>query len=141
MIRAGLPSSDPLDPSSSSMSTHGGSTSRSHHSNTSTHIQANHGSTSSASGLAYADAQIHTPYQANPCGHVYCYVCIVGKLLSEEAAEELAEAGEDGEEMPGAWSCLRCARSVKSAQRDEAEVEEQALASSKSKEEESGISG
>lgn len=40
------------------------------------------------------------------------------KLLSEEAAEEIAERTEDGEES-SAWTCLQCGKGVKSAEREE----------------------
>ncbi|UZJ52394.1 hypothetical protein CBS101457_001714 [Exobasidium rhododendri] len=106
MIRSGIPSSDPLDPSSNALAPSVRSSQQHQH------------QSSSSSGLAYADAQIHTSYQANPCGHTYCYVCIAGKLLSEEAAEEIAESAEDGEEGV-AWRCLRCAKGVRSAQREQ----------------------
>lgn len=110
MIRSGIPSSDPLDPSASALAP-----------STRTMNQHQQGTTSSSSGLAYADAQIHTPYQAKPCGHCYCYVCIAGKLLSEEAAEDIADSREDGDQI-SAWTCLRCAKGVASAERAEEEV-------------------
>lgn len=117
MIRSGIPSSDPLDPSASALSPSARTVNQ--------HYQLSSSSSpsppSSSSGLVYADAQIHTPYQAKPCGHTYCYVCLVGKLLSEEAAEDIAETTEDGEES-SAWTCLRCNKGVKSAEREEADV-------------------
>jgi peroxin-2 len=41
---------------------------------------------------------VTNPYEAVECGHVYCYVCLAGKIELEE--------GEG-------WSCLRCACIVK----------------------------
>jgi peroxin-2 len=111
MIRSGIPSSDPLDPSASALAP-STRTMNQHQPST---------TTSSSSGLLYADAQIHTPYQAKPCGHRYCYVCIAGKLLSEEAAEDIADSKEDGDQI-SAWTCLRCAKGVASAEREEEQV-------------------
>lgn len=108
MIRSGIPSSDPLDPSANALAPSTRTINQHQPSN----------STASASGLVYADAQIHTPYQAKPCGHRYCYVCIAGKLLSEEAAEDIADSRED-EDQICAWTCLRCAKGVASADREE----------------------
>jgi peroxin-2 len=108
MLRSGIPSSDPLDPSSSALAP-------------SIRTMDQHQTpSSSSSGLVYADAQVHTPYQAKPCGHVYCYVCIAGKLLSEEVAEDMMEGSDDPDE--GAWKCLRCAKGVKSAERESSNV-------------------
>jgi peroxin-2 len=109
MIRSGIPSSDPLDPSSTALAP--STRSANQYQSTST----------SSSGLVYADAHIHTPYQAIPCGHLYCYVCITSKLLSEEAAEEMAETVEEGEGR-GAWRCLRCSKGVISANREQDDV-------------------
>lgn len=52
---------------------------------------------------------IYTPY-ATSCGHVYCYHCIAERMM--RTADEGLESG---------WECLRCAESVKSADRMEAE--------------------
>ncbi|KAI5813671.1 Pex12 amino terminal region-domain-containing protein [Pyronema omphalodes] len=41
---------------------------------------------------------ITNPYETQECGHVYCYVCLAGKIELEE--------GEG-------WTCLRCAGTVK----------------------------
>jgi peroxin-2 len=76
----------------------------------------------SSNGLAYADALVHTPYRAEPCGHTYCYVCIAGKLLSDEAAEELQDNASDDQDGAAAWHCLRCARGVRSTSRDLSDV-------------------
>lgn len=116
MIRGGIPSSDPLDPSASALSPSARTVNQ--HQQSSGTAFSSPLSSSSSSGLVYADAQIHTPYQAKPCGHLYCYVCLVGKLLSEEAAEDIAERTEDGEES-SAWTCLQCGKGVKSAEREE----------------------
>jgi peroxin-2 len=45
-----------------------------------------------------AATDVTNPYEAVPCGHVYCYVCLVSRI-------EL----EDGE----GWACLRCGELVK----------------------------
>ncbi|KAF9226597.1 hypothetical protein BS17DRAFT_775870 [Gyrodon lividus] len=52
---------------------------------------------------------IHTPYTTS-CGHVYCYHCITERMM--RTADEGLESG---------WECLRCAESVRSADRLEAE--------------------
>ncbi|KAG6378711.1 Pex12 amino terminal region-domain-containing protein [Boletus reticuloceps] len=52
---------------------------------------------------------IHTPYITS-CGHVYCYHCIAERMM--RTADEGLDSG---------WECLRCAESVKSADRLEAE--------------------
>ncbi|KAL4871587.1 hypothetical protein BDV12DRAFT_24509 [Aspergillus spectabilis] len=56
--------------------------------------------TSSASGgiIGSAQTDITNPYETNPCGCIYCFVCIVQKL-----------EGEEGE----GWVCLRCGELVK----------------------------
>jgi peroxin-2 len=41
---------------------------------------------------------VTNPYEAQECGHVYCYVCLAGKIELEE--------GEG-------WTCLRCGGTVK----------------------------
>jgi len=43
---------------------------------------------------------ITNPYEAVGCGHVYCYVCLQGKIELEE--------GEG-------WACLRCGHNIKRA--------------------------
>ncbi|KAK0548439.1 peroxisome assembly protein (Peroxin-2) [Tilletia horrida] len=63
----------------------------------------------SSNGLRYADAALHVPYAAQPCGCVYCYFCLTEQLLGEEAGEEL--------EDEGGWECLRCAKRVQGAAR------------------------
>lgn len=49
-----------------------------------------------ASGAKATD--VTNPYEAVECGHLYCYVCIAGKIELEE--------GEG-------WVCLRCGQTVK----------------------------
>ncbi|ODV88554.1 hypothetical protein CANCADRAFT_17054, partial [Tortispora caseinolytica NRRL Y-17796] len=44
-------------------------------------------------------ADITNPYEASPCGHIYCYVCLQTKLSIEQG---------DG------WACLRCGEIIKS---------------------------
>lgn len=45
-----------------------------------------------------AATDITNPYEAMPCGDVYCYVCLAQKIDAEEG---------DG------WTCLRCGETVK----------------------------
>lgn len=52
---------------------------------------------------------IYTPYTTS-CGHIYCYHCITERMI------RIADEGLDS-----GWECLRCAESVKSADRLEAE--------------------
>jgi peroxin-2 len=52
---------------------------------------------------------IYTPYIAS-CGHSYCYHCIAERMM--RTADEGPDSG---------WECLRCAESVKSADRFEVE--------------------
>ena len=52
---------------------------------------------------------IYTPYITS-CGHVYCYHCIT---------ERVVRTADEG--LASSWECLRCAESVKSADRLEAE--------------------
>jgi hypothetical protein len=91
----------------------------------------------SSNGIPYSVALLHTPYKATPCRCRYCYVCLAGKLLSEEAGEELEDSrtavgvqqhgekgGQGSEEGVGAWDCLRCARKIKGMERDLDEQEE-----------------
>ena len=52
-------------------------------------------STGAAGGRA---TDVTNPYEAVECGHVYCYVCLAGKIELEE--------GEG-------WTCLRCGGDVK----------------------------
>ncbi|PWZ02699.1 hypothetical protein BCV70DRAFT_182991 [Testicularia cyperi] len=67
----------------------------------------------SPDGLSYADALVTTPY-ITPCGHTYCYVCIAGQLLDEDMEDELEEQDEFGGR---GWKCLRCSRRVRQAKR------------------------
>ena len=53
---------------------------------------------------------IYTPYITS-CGHVYCYHCIAERMM--RTADEGLDSG---------WECLRCAESVKSADRLEESV-------------------
>lgn len=54
---------------------------------------------SGASGvIGSAQTDITNPYETIPCGCVYCYVCLAGRLEAEE--------GEG-------WTCLRCGEEVK----------------------------
>ncbi|RPB03147.1 hypothetical protein L873DRAFT_1732116 [Choiromyces venosus 120613-1] len=53
------------------------------------------GATAGAGGKA---TDIVNPYEAVGCGHIYCYICLAGKIELEEG---------DG------WTCLRCGNLVK----------------------------
>jgi peroxin-2 len=54
---------------------------------------------SGASGIiGSAQTDITNPYETIPCGCIYCFVCLAGRLESEE--------GEG-------WTCLRCGEEVK----------------------------
>lgn len=48
--------------------------------------------------IGSAQTDITNPYETIPCGCIYCFVCLAGRLE--------AEAGE-------AWTCLRCGEDVK----------------------------
>ncbi|KAJ5713782.1 Pex N-terminal [Penicillium malachiteum] len=66
----------------------------------------------SAGGIAgSAQTDITNPYEAVPCGCIYCFVCIVQKL--------------EGEEGQG-WVCLRCGEIVKKCQPWNGDVLEEA---------------
>jgi len=54
------------------------------------------GATSTGAGGKATD--VVNPYEAVGCGHIYCYVCLAGKIELEEG---------DG------WTCLRCGNLVK----------------------------
>lgn len=61
------------------------------------------GAAASASGanagiVGNASTDITNPYAADPCGHIYCFVCIAQRIEAEE--------GEG-------WMCLRCGEIVK----------------------------
>jgi peroxin-2 len=54
---------------------------------------------SGASGIiGSAQTDITNPYETIPCGCIYCFVCLAGRLEAEE--------GEG-------WTCLRCGEEVK----------------------------
>ncbi|PWN22836.1 hypothetical protein BCV69DRAFT_245708 [Microstroma glucosiphilum] len=134
-LSVGIPTSDPLDPSSSALApSASSSSSASRGASTSTRMQRYHSASRqfgvASNGIPYSVALLHTPYKANPCGCRYCYVCLAGKLLSEEAGEELEDSrtavgvqqhgekgGQGSEEGVGAWDCLRCARKIRGMER------------------------
>lgn len=135
-LGVGIPTSDPLDPSSSALApSSSSSSSASRSGSASTRMQRYHSASRhfgvASNGIPYSVALLHTPYKATPCGCRYCYVCLAGKLLSEEAGEELEDSrtavgvqqhgvkgGQGSEEGVGAWDCLRCARKIKGMERD-----------------------
>lgn len=139
VVRSGMPSLNPTDPSSSPIDNPSSSSPsrlpidgaghpiqpRGLAARTTTALS----NMASSSGLAYADALVHTPYRAVPCGHTYCYVCLAGKLLSDEAAEELQDSANDtdgsdekGDGGAAAWHCLRCGQGVRTTRRDDGNV-------------------
>ncbi|KAF8138453.1 Pex12 amino terminal region-domain-containing protein [Boletus edulis] len=69
----------------------------------------NLGYTSDALSVAFHSFPVYTPYITS-CGHVYCYHCIAERMM--RTADEGLDSG---------WECLRCAESVKSADRLEGE--------------------
>ncbi|SNX81638.1 related to peroxisome assembly protein car1 [Melanopsichium pennsylvanicum] len=121
-LSMGIPTSDPLDPSSGLLAPN-------RRSSTSQPLNAKNGSGRGASGndqarnevlgvspdgIAYADAIVTTAYETVPCGHTYCYVCIANQLLDEEMEDELDEQDEDGHR---GWKCLRCNTRVRETRR------------------------
>ncbi|SPO20901.1 related to peroxisome assembly protein car1 [Ustilago trichophora] len=128
-LSMGIPTSDPLDPSSGLLAPDRPSSS-------SQPLNANTGSTAadparnavlgvSPDGIAYADAIVTTPYETMPCQHRYCYVCIAKQLLDEEMEDELDEEDEAGGR---GWKCLRCNTRVRETRRADvatAEVQEE----------------
>jgi peroxin-2 len=74
---------------------------------------------SAASGGITGSAQtdITNPYEAIPCGCVYCFVCLVQKL-----------EGEEGE----GWICLRCGEIIKKCKPWHGDVLEEARPQSSS---------
>ena len=119
-LSMGIPTSDPLDPSSGLLAPN-------RPSSTSQPLNANTGPPASdparnavlgvsPDGIAYADAIVTTPYETLPCHHAYCYVCIAKQLLDEEMEDELDEEDEEGRR---GWKCLRCNTRVRQTQRIE----------------------
>ncbi len=86
LLRVGLPSSDPLDPSSGALAP-------------SSEVPA-----ATAIPAADEDSTVTIPHAAVPCGCIYCYHCLASMLLSEEGAEDIVDEG--------GWRCLRCATPV-----------------------------
>ncbi|CEH12776.1 Predicted E3 ubiquitin ligase [Ceraceosorus bombacis] len=108
-IRAGIPSSDPLDPSANTLAPSRASAnpnasssqvrpalprSRSSNSTSTAALRADE-PTVSSTGIAYSTCTAHTPYVVPCCGASYCYICIASVLLSEQAGEELEDSAED----------------------------------------------
>ncbi|KAL1963716.1 hypothetical protein VTN77DRAFT_7920 [Rasamsonia byssochlamydoides] len=74
------------------------------------------GASASAGGIiGSAQTDITNPYETVPCGCIYCFVCITGKLEAEE--------GEG-------WICLRCGELVKQCKPWNGDVLEEARRSS-----------
>lgn len=90
MESIGIPSSNPLDPSSGALAPSAAANfSATPNLRTSNYHNASRAFGVSQDGVPYSNALIHTAYVADPCGCEYCYVCLAEKLLSEEAGEEL----------------------------------------------------
>ncbi|KIJ70092.1 hypothetical protein HYDPIDRAFT_51693, partial [Hydnomerulius pinastri MD-312] len=70
---------------------------------------ANEGTSQPAADDEVPAFPIYTPYITS-CDHIYCYHCIAERMM--RTADEGIESG---------WECLRCAESVRSADRWEAE--------------------
>lgn len=105
MGNVGIPSSDPLDPSSGAFAP--SSTAASTASSTIRNSQYHNASRAfgvSQDGIPYANALTHTAYAAEPCGCEYCYFCLAEKLLSEEAGEELEDSKSASSGPPVATS-------------------------------------
>lgn len=143
-LSLGIPTSDPLDPSSSALAPSASAAAASH-ARTQQYQTASRAFGVSSEGVPYSVALLHTPYRAKPCGCEYCYVCLAENLLSEEAGEEWEDsrtaAGSSGavvekgrkngsgkssghHEEVGAWDCLRCASKVRGMERAEQDEEE-----------------
>ena len=68
----------------------------------------------SAGAIGSAQTNITNPYETIPCGCVYCFVCLAGRLEAEE--------GEG-------WTCLRCGEEVKECKPWSGDVIEEAAKS------------
>ncbi|EPQ28782.1 uncharacterized protein PFL1_03585 [Pseudozyma flocculosa PF-1] len=108
-LSMGIPTSDPLDPSSGLLAPNRPAASGAGSSTPARSLASSSSLGVSPDGLAYADALIHTAYRVEPCGHTYCYYCITSKLLDEDMEDELEDAG--------GWECLRCRTRVRKAER------------------------
>lgn len=116
-LSMGIPTSDPLDPSSGLLAPNRPSSASQPLNAATPTPDAREGNDSlgvSPDGLSYADALAYTPYETVPCGHIYCYVCIANQLLDEEMEDELEEETEDGSR---GWKCLRCNVRVRQTRR------------------------
>ncbi|PWN29762.1 hypothetical protein BDZ90DRAFT_249657 [Jaminaea rosea] len=117
----GIPSSDPLDPSSSALAPSTSQQNTLASSNASATRREYHNASRSFGvsndGVPYANALLHNAYRAKPCGCEYCYVCLAEKLLSEEAGEELEDSMAAADRGIGAWDCLRCGAKVRGMER------------------------
>lgn len=60
------------------------------------------------------DREVKIPYEVSCCGAVYCYFCVVGRMVAWE--EEHAGLASEG------WPCLRCGGGVQSVQRAAGEL-------------------
>ncbi|CCF54052.1 hypothetical protein NDA11_002626 [Ustilago hordei] len=117
-LSMGIPTSDPLDPSSGLLAPN-------RPNSASQPLNAGTGATGSdparnavlgvsSDGITYADAIVTTPYETVPCHHAYCYVCIAKQLLDEEMEDELDEEDDHGQR---GWQCLRCNTRVRETRR------------------------
>ncbi|KAJ1030344.1 hypothetical protein NDA16_001254 [Ustilago loliicola] len=117
-LSMGIPTSDPLDPSSGLLAPNR-PTSASQPLNAGTGTSGSDPARNavlgvSPNGIAYADAIVTTPYETVPCHHAYCYVCIAKQLLDEEMEDELDEEDDQGQR---GWKCLRCNTRVRETRR------------------------
>lgn len=117
-LSMGIPTSDPLDPSSGLLAPNRPA-SASQPLNAGTGAAASDPARNavlgvSSDGIAYADAIVTTPYETVPCHHTYCYVCIAKQLLDEEMEDELDEQDDHGRR---GWKCLRCNARVRETRR------------------------
>ncbi|KAJ9476844.1 Peroxisomal biogenesis factor [Pseudozyma hubeiensis] len=123
-LSMGIPTSDPLDPSSGLLAPNRPS-SASQPLNAATAAASTSDPERNAvlgvspDGIAYADAIVTTPYETVPCHHRYCYVCIAKQLLDEEMEDELDEEDEKGRR---GWKCLRCNTRVRETRRARGDV-------------------
>ncbi|GAC73553.1 predicted E3 ubiquitin ligase [Moesziomyces antarcticus T-34] len=116
-LSMGIPTSDPLDPSSGLLAPNRTrSASQPLNAATGSGVDPARNAVLGVSpdGIAYADAIVTTPYETVPCAHAYCYVCIAKQLLDDEMEDELDEEDDQGRR---GWKCLRCNTRVRQTRR------------------------